>query len=184
MEKQDESLYIMRILNGETHLYSIFIDNYSKAMYALIVQIVNSPEYAEELVQDSFLKAFKSLASYNGDCRFSTWLYRISYNIAISATRKRPQPVCFIDENTINSVSDELASQWMEESESQEKISLLIEAIEKLMPDEKALITLFYMEEKSIEEVSKIMKLTTANIKVRLHRTRKKLYLLMTKNYQ
>lgn len=69
--------------------FSVFLDRYSRPLYVLIVQIVGCPEDAEELVQDVFLKAFRCLDSYKGECRFSTWLYRIAYNAAVSATRKR-----------------------------------------------------------------------------------------------
>ena len=182
MEQKDEARYIEHILNGETHLFSTFVENYSHSLFALIVQIVGSPEDAEELVQDTFMKAFKSLGSYKGECRLLTWLYRIAYNVAISATRKSKQTVLFIEENTINNVPDEAADSIMEKIDSEERVERLIAAIDCLTPNEKALITLFYMEERSIEEVSQIMKLTVVNIKVRLYRTRKKLYLIMTEN--
>ena len=180
MEVKEESRYIQCILDGETHLYSLFVENYSRPIYTLIVQIVGSPEDAEELVQDSLMKAFKALHTYKGDCRFLTWLYRIAYNLAISATRKQRHPILFIEENTINNVPDEAADSIMELNDEEEKIVMLMNAIELLTPDEKALITLFYLEEKSMEEVGMIMKLTIANVKVRLHRTRKKLYLIIT----
>ena len=157
------------------------MEQYSHPIYTLIVQIVGSPEDAEELVQDSFMKAFKSLTHYKGDCRFLTWLYRIAYNVAISATRKTKQPVLLIEENKINNVPDDVAESMMELSHDEEKIVLLMNAIDLLTPDERALITLFYLEERSIDEVSSIMKISQSNVKVRLHRTRKKLYLLMTR---
>lgn len=180
MEQKEESRHIERILNGETHLYSAFVEAYSDSIYVLIVQIVGSPEDAEELVQDSFMKAYKALNTYKNECRFLTWLYRIAYNIAISATRKAKRPVLFIEEATINNVPDEAVDTLMDEDSVEEDINRLMTAIDLLTPDEKALITLFYLEEKSIDEVSQIMDLTISNVKVRLHRTRKKLYLIMT----
>lgn len=76
---------------------------------------------------------------------------------------------------------DEAADGIMELNNEEEKIVMLMNAVKLLTPDEKALITLFYLEEKSMEEIGLIMKLTIANVKVRLHRTRKKLYLIMTR---
>ncbi|MCS2714378.1 sigma-70 family RNA polymerase sigma factor [Bacteroides thetaiotaomicron] len=91
MEQKDESYYIERILDGETEYFSVFLDRYSRPLYTLVVQIVGCPEDAEELLQDIFLKAFRNLNRYKGECRFSTWIYRIAYNTAISATRKKKQ---------------------------------------------------------------------------------------------
>ena len=89
MVQNEETQYIARILNGDTEAFSVFLDRYSRPLYVLIVQIVGCPEDAEELVQDVFLKAFRCLDSYKGECRFSTWLYRIAYNAAVSTTVKR-----------------------------------------------------------------------------------------------
>ena len=72
MNNQDELNYIERILAGETNLYSHFVNSYSNSIYSLIVRIVLTSEDAEELTQDSFLKAFKKLDSFKGDCSFST----------------------------------------------------------------------------------------------------------------
>lgn len=91
MVQNDETQYIARILDGDTECFSAFLDRYSRPLYVLIVQIVGCSEDAEELVQDVFLKAFRCLGSYRGECRFSTWLYRIAYTTAVSATRKKKQ---------------------------------------------------------------------------------------------
>lgn len=179
MVQKDEKRYIERILDGETELFATFLDRYSRPLYSLIVQIVGCAEDAEELVQDVFLKAFRSLHSYKGECQFSTWLYRIAYNVAISAIRKRRQEFLYIEENTINNVPDEKADAVLGDTDDEERIAQLTRAIDLLTVEEKALITLFYYEEKSMDEVGEILNLTLANVKVRLHRTRKKLYVLM-----
>lgn len=179
MEHVDENIYIKRILNGETELFAYFLDRYSRPLYSLIVQIVSSPEDTEELLQDVFLKAFQSLGGYRGGSSFSTWLYRIAYNKAVSATRKQKYECYYIEESVINNVSDTEADRVLMLSDSEEQILRLSHAVERLGAEEKALITLFYYEEKTIEEVALILALTQANVKVRLHRIRKKLYVLM-----
>lgn len=145
----------------------------------LIVQIVGCSEDAEELVQDVFLKAFRCLGGYRGECRFSTWLYRIAYTTAVSATRKKKQEFLYIEENTINNVPDEKADDILYPTDDEERTARLIQAIDLLNVEEKALITLFYYEEKSIEEIGEVLKLSPGNVKVKLHRTRKKIYVLM-----
>lgn len=179
MEQKDESYYINRILDGETEYFSVFLDRYSRPLYSLIVQIVGCPEDAEELLQDVFMKAFRSLGGYKQDCRFSTWIYRIAYNTAISATRKRKQEFLYVEENTINNVPDEAVDHVFGSVVNEEQIERLNKAIDLLNGEEKALITLFYYEEKSMEEVGEVLKISVSNVKVRLHRTRKKIYVLM-----
>ena len=128
-------------------------------MYALIVQIVGCHEDAEELLQDVFLKAFRHLNRYKGECRFSTWIY--------------------IEENTINNVPDDVADSVLARAEDEEQVDRLSRAIDQLNGEEKALITLFYYEEKSLEEIGEVLKISISNVKVRLHRTRKKICVLM-----
>ena len=179
MEQKDEIYYIKRILDGETEYFSVLLDRYSRPLYSLIVQIVSCPEDAEELLQDVFLKAFRNLSGYKGECRFSTWLYRIAYNTAISATRKKKLEFLSIEENTINNVPDEKADEVISSARDEEQIECLCKAIEQLTGEEKALITLFYYEGKSMEEIGEVLKITISNVKIRLHRTRKKIYVLM-----
>lgn len=182
MEQKDETQYIKRILDGDTEAFSVFLERYSRPLYTLIVQMVGCSEDAEELVQDVFLKAFQHLGSYKGDCRFSTWLYRIAYNTAISATRKKKHEFLYIEENTINNVPDEKVATLFDPTDDEDRVACLVQAIDRLSVEEKALITLFYYEEKSIDEVAEVLKLTASNVKVRLHRVRKKIYLLMNGN--
>lgn len=179
MEPKDEKYYIKRILDGETEYFSVLLDRYSHPLYTLIVQIVGCPEDAEELLQDVFLKAFRNLSGYKGECKVSTWLYRIAYNAAISATRKKKQEFLYIGENMIDNVPDEKACEVDVFAENEEQIERLGKAIDQLGAEEKALITLFYYEEKSMEEIGEVMKLSVSNVKVKLHRTRKKIYVLM-----
>lgn len=179
MEQKDEIYYITRILDGETEYFSVLLDRYSRPLYSLIVQIVGCPEDAEELLQDVFLKAYRNLSGYKRESKLSTWLYRIAYNVAISATRKKKQEFLYIEESTINNVPDEKAHEVIDLAADEEQTNRLVSAIDHLSAEEKALITLFYYEDKSIEEISEVMKLSVSNVKVRLHRTRKKIYVLM-----
>ena len=179
MVQNEETRYIARILDGETEYFSVLLDRYSRPLYSLIVQIVGCPKDAEELLQDVFLKAFRNLGSYKGECLFSTWIYRIAYNTAISATRKKKQEYFYIDEDIINNVPDDKTDDILCPTDDEERIAKLVHAIDRLTVEEKALITLFYYEEKSVEEIGEILKLSSGNVKVKLHWTCKKIYLLM-----
>lgn len=180
MNVREEATYIKRILDGETELYAAFLDRYGRPIYSLVIQIVSSAEDAEEIVQDVFLKAFRSLHTYRGDSGFSTWLYRIAYNMAIGFTRKKKREYVSIEENLLNSISDDKADSVLFPTDDEEKIMRLTDAIGMLSSEEKALITLFYYEDKSIEEISEIARLSTSNVKVKLYRARKKLYVILS----
>ena len=170
--ENDETHIIHRILKGETSLYEYFLDKYSHQVFILIIRIV-------ELTQDTFLKAFEHLSSFKAESSFSTWIYRIAYNTAISATRKRKQELIVMDSAMLMNISDQQIDDALND-ESEEQVGKLNKAIKKLDAEERALISLFYNEEKTIGEIALILGLTESNAKVKLHRIRKKLYILIT----
>lgn len=170
--KKDESYIITRILAGKTEEYAYFLDTYGQAVFALIVRMVNSEEDAEELTQDAFMKAFEHLSSFGGKSSFSTWIYRIAYNTALSFLRKKNVEQTMLDDNLWNQISDTQIDNTLND-DSEEQIEKLQQALTKL--------TLFYEEERPIQELAQILNQNEGNIKVKLHRLRKKLYLLMQK---
>ena len=174
----DETHIIHRILKGETSLYEYFLDKYSQQVFILIIRIVENQEDAEELTQDTFLKAFEHLSSFKAESSFSTWIYRIAYNTAISATRKRKQELIVMDSAMLMNISDQQIDDALND-ESEERVGKLNKAIKKLDAEERALISLFYNEEKTIGEIALILGLTESNAKVKLHRVRKKIYVLI-----
>lgn len=179
MEK-DESYIITRILAGKAEEYAYFLDTYGQPVFSLIVRMVNSEEDAEELTQDTLMKAFEHLSSFNEKSSFSTWIYRIAYNTALSFLRKKNVEQTVIDDNQWNRISDTQIDDALN-NESEEQIEKLQQALTKLTAEERALVTLFYEEEHSIQELAQILNLNEGNIKVKLHRLRKKLYVLMQK---
>lgn len=178
--KNEELNIITRTLSGKTDEFTYFLDTYGQQVYSLIVRIVRSEADAEELTQGTFMKCFEHLSSFNAKSSFSTWLYRIAYNTAISFTRKKEPEVNVYDEKIWNTISDTEIDETMND-ESEENINKLYKALTMLQPDERALITLFYEQEKTIQEIQQILNVKESFIKVKLHRIRKKLYILMKK---
>lgn len=178
-----DAYYIKKIQAGETECFTVVLERYSRSVFSLIVKIVGNREDAEELTQDVFLKVFRSLQSFQGNSLFSTWLYRVAYNTAISASRKKKYEWLAFEESMIENVPENEMNDDVEQLDKEEQISRLEKAIEQISPDERALVTLFYMHEKSIDEIVKITGLSTSNVKTKLHRVRKKIVILMgTKN--
>ena len=158
MELYTDTYYIQRIQAGDTACFACLLDKYSRPVHSLILKVVRNREDAEELAQDVFMKVFKHLSSFKGECSFSTWIYRIAYNTAISETE---------------------VAEALDRTDSSDQIQMLDAALAQLPPDERAIILLFYMKEKTIDEVATITGLTASNIKVKLHRIRKKLFFVL-----
>jgi len=179
MDNQEEFQIIQRICEGENNLYSIFLHRYSNAIYSLIVRIVSSKEDAEELTQDVFLKAFKKLHTFHGKSSFLTWIYRIAYNTAISATRKKRQEIFHFDESMIDKVNAEQVDQLFETDENEALHCKLQMALEKLNTEEQLLIMLHYSKGEKMHDIATIMSLSPENVKIKLFRLRKKLFLII-----
>lgn len=176
--KKEEAHIIKEILNGKTELYEYFLGRYGQQVFVLVDRIVSCQEDAEELTQDVFLKAFQQLSSFKAESSFSTWIYRIATNIAISAVRKKRNDVLRLDDSVFANLSDTQVDEALED-ESEEQMERLQQAMNQLEADERALITLYYLEEKPLAEVAFILGMTEGNAKVKLHRIRKKLYVLI-----
>lgn len=179
MEHQKEMELINKIRDGETDLFSIFLKQYANKVYLMTFQIIGCREDAEELTQDVFIKAFNKLYTFKGTCRFSTWLYRIAYNTAISEIRKKKIVLPAIDDRQLENISDDDLDTLLNQDENEQMLSKLKRCVELLDHDEQALIKLFYNENKSVKELAEIIEISETNVKVRMHRVRKKLYLLM-----
>jgi RNA polymerase sigma-70 factor (ECF subfamily) len=171
-----DTYYIERIISGEADYFSVLLERYSRPVFTLIVKMTGNREDAEELTQDVFLKVFRSLESFQGNSLFSTWLYSIAYRTTVSALRKKKA-----EQMMINDLTDDEQIDDEEETTANKEIQLagLEKALAQLAPSDRALILLFYKEEHSVEELAAITGLTTANVKTRLHRIRKRLFALM-----
>ena len=173
--KQDK-YYIERVLRDDINAYSYLVDRHKGMVYTIALRMLKNPEDAEELAQDTFVKAFSSLKEFKFESKFSTWLYRITYNGAISKLRKKQIEVTdiediYIPENDVISAYN--AINELKRNEQKKYINL---AIEQLKEDDALLITMYYLNESSIDEISEITQLTLSNVKVKLHRARKRFY--------
>lgn len=176
MKYQDDDYYIDRVLSGDVSAYSMLISKHKNLVFSIALKILNNHEDAEEVAQDCFLKAYQSLKTFEKKSKFSTWLYRIVYNAAISRTRKKRIDFIPMDNYVIHNYTEDEFSKGIEEIDPEEQKVMVEKAIQHLTDDEGLLITLFYKGENSVEEISNITGLSMSNVKVRLHRIRKKLH--------
>lgn len=175
MTIDNDQLIINRILEGDTNAFSILVDRYKDLVFTLAIRMVKNREEAEEVSQDTFIKVYKSISKFKGNSKFSTWIYKVAYNTCLDRLKKikREYNVVTIDEYTEHQVKTiDNALDRLEEQEHKDKIQ---KCLQLLPSDDSFLLTLYYFEELSLEEISKVVNLTANNVKVKLFRSRKKL---------
>lgn len=176
MKQYDEDTRcIERTLNGDQYAFTQLVDRYQEQVFRLVCSIVGREEDARDVAQDVFVKVYSHLRKFDGRSAFATWLYRIACNTALSAVRRQRETVP-TDERLLSNIPDNEADALFACEADEMMIAALNRAIGRLAPDERAFVTLFYYEERTMAECAAIFGLTENNAKVRLHRIRKKLY--------
>jgi len=173
--KQDK-YYIERVIKGDVNAFSYLVDKHKGMVYTIALRMLKNSEDAEELAQDTFVKAFSSLKNFKFESKFSTWLYRITYNGAVSKLRKKQIEVYDVEDAVLP--DSEVVSTYsaINELTRNEQKKYINEAIENLKEDDALILTLYYLQENTIEEICEITGLTLSNVKVKLHRARKRFY--------
>ncbi len=154
--KQDETAMIIRIQHGEEQLYGTLIDRYKEGLYRHCFKYVRDEDWAEDITQEAFIKAYVQLDSFNTNYRFSTWLYKIATNIALQELRKK-RPVPLTDDMQIISTlaaTDQCA-----------KDTELHVAVNKLPEKQRAVISKHYLEGKNYAQIAQEMGSTTGSVK-------------------
>ena len=181
MEFKDDTSNIEQVLSGKSGAFSYIVDRHKDKAYNLAFRICGTREEAEEITQDSFLKAYRSLNGFKMKSSFATWLYRIVYNTSISYVRARKKGVLSLEDFPAD-VIDFLTDNSSEEGAEREYRNALIGfALQKINEEERGLITLFYYEEMSTDEISDVIGISKSNIKVRLYRARQKMIEIIEK---
>ena len=176
MEKHDDSYYIEKVLAGQANYFSYIVDKYQDIVFSIALKVLRNREEAEEMAQESFIKAYKSLGSFKGKAKFSTWIYRITYNTCISETRKKKKHFISTDDIQIKDEAEEMNLDGIPEENRAKAIQ---DALKKLPEEEYTLVLLYYFEEQSVGDICKVTGLSESNAKVKLYRARKKLYTIL-----
>jgi RNA polymerase sigma-70 factor (ECF subfamily) len=175
MDYKVDIFYISQVLEGKSNAFAYIVGRHKDHAYNLAFRICGSREEAEEIAQDAFMKAYRSLTHFKMRSSFSTWLYRIVYNTAISLVRTRKKGVLSLDEFPADAIDFMGISVTEEEAASEYRDSLVNFALQKISEEERALITLYYYDELSVEEISGITAISKSNVKVKLFRARQKM---------
>ncbi|MDF2157426.1 sigma-70 family RNA polymerase sigma factor [Algoriphagus sp. CAU 1675] len=182
MHFQEDDFYIQQTLSGEMGAFGQLVQKHQKFAYTLALRILKNSEEAEEATQDAFFKLFHSLGSFEGKSKFKTWLYKIVYHEALGRLRKKKDSHIQLDDITeFESLNTDFEN-GIEAMQSQDRTKLIKYALDQMKSTEAAVITLFYLEEYSIKEITEITTQTEANVKILLHRGRKNMLHILQKN--
>ncbi len=149
MNKTEDLYYIEAVRNGNVQAFSVLVEKYQRLIYTLALKLLKRPEDAEEMAQDTFIKAFQKLDTYEGKSKFSTWLYSITYNACISELRKRRIEFKSLDDRQISDQDEQKMHDYYRESKKEDQEKYLNLALEKLPEDDQVLVTLYYYESQS-----------------------------------
>jgi RNA polymerase sigma-70 factor (ECF subfamily) len=165
---------ISRVLQGDQQIFAELVNRYRHLVFTVALRYTANREDAEEIAQDVFVKAYRSLADFRHDSKFSTWLFAIATNTCITFLRKKKIITHSLDDEKIFEVANNTGT-IHEEEEHKLKAGLMNRAIRLLNADDATIITLFYKGEQSLEEIGKIMGIASNTAKVKLHRARQRL---------
>lgn len=166
----DENSLIDRILAGEQQLYAELITRYKGYAFTIALKILQNRPEAEEAAQDAFIKAFQNLSKFNREAKFSTWLYRIAFNTAVSCKRKSKVVLQSIEDVQLGHNHEGEGN-----AEHDDKKKFIELALSRMNDADRLAINLFYLQEFSLEEIAEITGMQANTVKVRIHRARQRL---------
>jgi RNA polymerase sigma factor (sigma-70 family) len=176
-------LLLNRIKKGEKSAFEALINQHKGFAFTIAFRVLNNREDAEEVAQDAFLRVFRSIDDFQGQSKFTTWFYRIVFNEALMRKRKGKVTAEDIEasKEAWNVGNGEDASDEMRNNERKRAIQA---ALKNLSADDVTMITLFYLKEQSLEEISEIIEISAETAKVKLHRARKRLLEELKQNFK
>lgn len=175
MENKADEYYIREVLKGDSGSFSHLVEKYQQLAFSLSLKILNQREDAEDSAQEAFIKTYNSLRSFNGKSSFRTWFFRIVYNTAIIKLRRLKKAELKIEDTRISETELSEIENTMSQFNTEDRVKYLKLGLEKLETDEQALLHMYYYDDFPMDEVAKITGLTVSNVKVKIHRSRKRL---------
>ncbi len=164
-----EEIYIDKVLSGDVDAFTYFIKTYKNMAFNIALSIVKDEQYAEEVTQDAFMKAFHGLKAFKRTAKFKSWFYRIVVNEAFLRLRslKKNQTLISVDED-----DDTILHEHFEPI-SEDYNDKIQQVLSRLNTKESLVLELFYLQELDIDTIMDVTGWTRANVKVILHRARK-----------
>jgi len=173
--REDETLLIGRILDGQTALFRQLAGRYAGQVLRMVARLIPSPEEAEELTQDTLLSAFQSLSRYDARrASFQTWIMRIAYHTALKHYRRHQRALSMVEmsQQWLDALPDEETDALLDDTN---RVALMERAVETLKPDDQMLLNLYYFDDRPMREIALITEHEESYLHSRLQWIRKKL---------
>jgi RNA polymerase sigma factor (sigma-70 family) len=175
---------LSRVLQGDQQAYAEIVKRYQSFVFTIALRYTPNREDAEEIAQDCFVKAYRSLSDFRGESKFSTWLYTIVTTTCLTFLRKKKLDVQSLDNEKVFEAADSVDSGFRaNQVEQKSRVTMVNRAIALLSTDDAQILTLFYKGEQSLEEIARILAIEANTVKVRLHRARQRLKEKMEKHF-
>jgi len=172
--EEEELLYNIR--SGSESAFTYLVNLYRDMVYSLCVNMLGDHTIAKDVSQEIFIKIFKAINRFEGNSSLRTWIYGISYNKCLDELKKRKRFTKFKELFSYKVTSQSYQKHTFENT-------IVVNAMESLRPEDKALLTFYYLEEMNLEEISEIVAISENTLKTRLFRARKKLRAILEKQY-
>ena len=178
----NENQRVQQVLSGNTSAFTYFVDTYQDMAITIAYRICGNRQDAEDIVQESYVKAYRNLHGFRSESKFSTWLYRIVYNTAITHTKAR---LWVFDKEVELADAPHLSDNTLQTNlEALDQREMVVDILGRMPKGDSLLLTLYYLEDNPVKEIVKITGLNESNVKVKLFRARKTFKELLERHYR
>jgi len=158
-----DELLVLKVQDGDAKAFSLIVNRWNKRLISFAYKIVHDVDVSKDVVQDTWVAAFKNISRLKDAGKFSSWIFRLTHNKAIDIIRKQQLKTTEIEDDIVEDVAED--DQWKN-----------VERQLKILPaDQKLILTLFYLEQQSLKQIADILKLPTGTVKSRLFYARENL---------
>jgi RNA polymerase sigma factor (sigma-70 family) len=171
MEQTEDQYYLDKINNGDPSSYAFLVNKYKDLVYSIAIKILRDTDEAQDIAQDSFIKAYQQIGSFQGKSKFSTWLYTITYRTAVTRLKENKVDTITLGDE-IGEIPDHLPGQ-LDQLQAKQVKQYVKQAIDKLPQIDALLVTLYYINDLPVKEIEEITGLSKPNVKIKLFRARK-----------
>lgn len=179
LENDSDLELVKRVQAGDVNSFGDLIDRHQRAVYGIVSRMVNNRDDADDLVQEIFVAVYRSIRTFRGEAKFSTWLHTIAVNMTLKRLRKmRHEPTLSIDDPDIGlgaTVTAEDSTAPDDALHRREKQALVRSAIDSLPDKQKIVVIMHYFEHLSCEEIASVLKCSVGTVWSRLHYACKRL---------
>lgn len=172
----EDQVLVERVLSGDNRAFEKLVEKYKKRIYYLAYKMTRDHDSADELAQESFVKAYQALSRFKKGYSFYTWIYRICVNLSINFLKKEKNSVStdLISDKELLHFSKNVSNQ-LESMITSEQAAIVKQALETIPPDQKAVFILKTYENMTYEQMSNILNCSIGTVMSRLFRARHKL---------